>query len=303
MPIRSMTGFAQVRSQIAVAANDSSEQLAFTLSLKSVNHRYLDLQMRMPSDTDGLEMKLRRLLKERVARGHVDLTLSIDRGTVGAMQLNKDMVAGYVRAFRDAAKEFAVVPAEPDLNAILRMPGALTGAVGVMDGAFENAVLARAEEAIVRLNEMREEEGRGMEHELRRRMAALSSVTDEVAQLRSAVSRAYLEKVQSRMNELIAGKADADRILQEAAMLAERSDIEEELVRLKTHIRHFLGLLDTGGEVGKKLDFLLQELNREANTLLSKTSGVAGEGLRITELGLAMKSEIEKAREQIQNIE
>jgi uncharacterized protein (TIGR00255 family) len=298
-----MTGFAQVRSQIAVAANDSSEQLAFTLSLKSVNHRYLDLQMRMPSDTDGLEMKLRRLLKERVARGHVDLTLSIDRGTVGAMQLNKDMVAGYVRAFRDAAKEFAVVPAEPDLNAILRMPGALTGAVGVMDEAFENAVLARAEEAIVRLNEMREEEGRGMEHELRRRMAALSSVTDEVAQLRSAVSRAYLEKVQSRMNELIAGKADADRILQEAAMLAERSDIEEELVRLKTHIRHFLGLLDTGGEVGKKLDFLLQELNREANTLLSKTSGVAGEGLRITELGLAMKSEIEKAREQIQNIE
>ena len=86
-------------------------------------------------------------------------------------------------------------------------------------------------------------------------------------------------------------------------MLAERSDIEEELVRLKTHIKHFIGLLDAGGEVGKKLDFLLQELNREANTLLSKTSGVAGDGLRITELGLALKSEIEKAREQIQNIE
>jgi uncharacterized protein (TIGR00255 family) len=134
-------------------------------------------------------------------------------------------------------------------------------------------------------------------------MASLSKVTDEDAQLRSAVSRAYLEKVQSRMNELIAGKADADRILQEAAMLAERSDIQEEIVRLKTHIIHFLGLLDAGGEVGKKLDFLLQEMNREANTLLSKTSGVAGDGLRITEIGLAMKSEIEKAREQIQNIE
>jgi uncharacterized protein (TIGR00255 family) len=305
MAIRSMTGFAQVRSEIPAAQTDGSEssgQLAFTLSLKSVNHRYLDLQMRMPSESDALEMKLRRLLKERIARGHVDLTLSIDRGVTGALQLNKEMIGAYVKAFRAAAEEF-IVYAEPDLNVILRMPGALSGSAGAMDEAFESAVLARAEEAIVRLNAMREEEGRGMEQELRRRMAALSTVTDEVAQLRSAVSRAYLEKVQSRMNELIAGKADADRIMQEAAMLAERSDIEEELVRLKTHIKHFIGLLDAGGEVGKKLDFLLQELNREANTLLSKTSGVAGDGLRITELGLAMKSEIEKAREQIQNIE
>ena len=97
--------------------------------------------------------------------------------------------------------------------------------------------------------------------------------------------------------------ADQERILQEAAMLAERSDIQEEVVRIKTHIQHFLQLLDKAGEVGKKLDFLLQELNREANTLSSKTAGVAGEGLRITELGLLMKSEIEKAREQVQNIE
>jgi uncharacterized protein (TIGR00255 family) len=105
------------------------------------------------------------------------------------------------------------------------------------------------------------------------------------------------------MQELIGAHADADRILQEAAMLAERSDIQEELVRMKNHIQHLLSHLDTGGEVGKKLDFLLQEMNREANTLLSKTTGVAGEALRITELGLAMKSEIEKAREQVQNLE
>lgn len=297
-----MTGYAQVRSQATAGDSKSNEQVAFTLSLKSVNHRYLDLQMRMPSETDGLEMKLRRLLKEKINRGHVDLTLSVERGGVSGFQLNEELVGGYVEAFREAAKEFAL-NAEPDLNAILRMPGALGASTGVMDEAFDTAVLARCEEAVKRLNEMREEEGKGMEHELRRRMAGLSGVTDEVAQLRSAVSRAYMEKVQSRLNELIAGKADADRILQEAAILAERSDIEEEIVRLKTHIRHFIGLLDTGGEVGKKLDFLLQELNREANTLLSKTSGVAGEGLRITELGLAMKSEIEKAREQIQNIE
>jgi len=105
------------------------------------------------------------------------------------------------------------------------------------------------------------------------------------------------------MQELIGSRGDPDRILQEAALLAERSDIQEEIVRLDTHIRHFFSLLDQEGEIGKKLDFLAQEMNREANTLLSKTSGVAGEALRITELGLAMKSEIEKIREQVQNVE
>jgi uncharacterized protein (TIGR00255 family) len=295
-PIRSMTGYAQVRS-----ASSGKQELAFAVSLKSVNHRYLDLSMRLPSECDTLEMKLRRLLKEKMARGHVDLTLSVEKGSSGAMQLNKEIVGGYVAAFRTAAKDFGV-SGEPDLNSILKMPGALAGGVEV-DESFEKAVLDSTEAAIAKLNEMREEEGRGLEQELRRRMRELHSVTGQVSELRGAVSRAYLEKVQSRMNELIAGKADQDRILQEAAMLAERSDIEEELVRMKMHIQHFVGMLDQGGEIGKKLDFLLQEMNREANTLLSKTAGVSGEGLRITELGLAMKSEIEKTREQIQNIE
>src|SRR6266404_3445291 len=145
MPIRSMTGFAQVRSQVPLAANDSGEQLAFTLSLKSVNHRYLDLQMRMPSETDGLEMKLRRLLKEKINRGHVDLTLSIERTNVTNMQLNRELVSGYIREFRNAAKEFGI-DEKPDLNAILKMPGALAAAAPAMDEAMENSVLERAEE-------------------------------------------------------------------------------------------------------------------------------------------------------------
>jgi uncharacterized protein (TIGR00255 family) len=160
------------------------------------------------------------------------------------------------------------------------------------------------EQAIQKLNVMREHEGEGMEQEMRRRLKVLEEATDEVSRHRGAVSKAVLEKVRTRMQELLEKtKADEDRILQEAALLAERSDIQEELVRLKTHIDHFRKLLDQGGEVGKKLDFLLQELNREANTLLSKTSGITGEGLRITELGLRMKSEIEKCREQVQNLE
>jgi uncharacterized protein (TIGR00255 family) len=186
----------------------------------------------------------------------------------------------------------------------LKLPGALGGRDDAEGSALlEKPVTDALEQAIERLNRMREEEGRGAVAELKERMTHLFSSTHEVEQLRGKVLKAYHDKVHSRMQELIGSHADPDRILQEAAMLAERSDIQEELVRMKNHIQHFRSLLDAGGEVGKKLDFLLQEMNREANTLLSKTTGVAGEALRITELGLAMKSEIEKAREQVQNLE
>ncbi len=293
MAIRSMTGYAQVKSQV-------EDGTLFTLSLKSVNHRFLDPQLRIPSELEGLEIKIRRLLKERLGRGHVDVTLNVERRTGEGFALNRELVAGYVSAFRRAAQEFGA-PGEPDLNVILRIPGAL-GAGEPLNGNFDAKILTTLEEAIGKLNAMREEEGRGIDAELRRRMQALDEATKEVEKLRGAVSRAYMEKVRVRMQEL-AVNVEEDRIVQEAALLAERSDIQEEIVRLQTHIRHFVGLLDEGGEVGKKLDFLLQELNREANTVLSKTSGIAGEALRITELGLQMKSDIEKCREQVQNIE
>jgi uncharacterized protein (TIGR00255 family) len=295
MPIRSMTGFAQVKGQVG-------GQLGFSLSLKSVNHRFLDLHFRMPSDSDGMEMKLRRVLKEKLSRGHIELTLNLERGAASGFALNRELVGGYIGAFRAAAKEFGIV-AEPDLNAILRVPGAMDAASLPADGELELAVLATVDEALARLNDMREEEGRGIERELRQRMAHIDHASQDVAKHRSTVLRSYAEKLKSRLQELAAGQIDPDRIAQETALLVDRSDIQEELVRLQTHIQHFLGLLEQGGEVGKKLDFLLQEMNREANTLLSKTSGLAGEALNITEMGLAIKSEIEKAREQVQNVE
>jgi uncharacterized protein (TIGR00255 family) len=288
-----MTGFAQVKSH-------AGESIAFSLSLKSVNHRFLDPQLRLPPDMDELEMKLRRVLKERLARGHVEVTLNVERRAGEGFGFNRELVGGYVAAFRKAAAEFGAT-GEPDLNAVFRLPGAL-GETASLDGEFQSAVLAAMDQAIVKLNVMREHEGEGMEKEMRRRLLNLEQATEEVSRLRSAVTRAVMEKVQTKMQELLEN-FDQDRIVQEAAILAERSDIQEELVRLQTHIEHFRKLLDHGGEVGKKLDFLLQELNREANTLLSKTSGITGEGLRITELGLQMKSEIEKCREQVQNLE
>jgi uncharacterized protein (TIGR00255 family) len=295
MTIRSMTGFAQVKGQV-------NGQISFTLSLKSVNHRFLDLHFRMPPDSDDLEMKLRRRLKEKLARGHVELTLSLERGASQSFSLNRELVGGYVQAFRAAAADFGLA-ADPDLNVILRIPGALESAALPADGEVTPVVLSKMEEALHALNEMREEEGRGTARELRDRMAHVQQSREEVEKHRQATLRTYADKLKSRMLELIGSQIEPERILQEAALLVDRSDIQEELVRLNAHVKHFLGLLDEGGEVGKKLDFLLQEMNREANTLLSKTSGLAGEALKITESGLSMKSDIEKAREQVQNLE
>ena len=296
MPIHSMTGFAQAKGQV-------NGRLGFTLALKSVNHRFLDLHFRLPSDSSELEMKLRRLLKEKMARGHVEVTLTMEVAADLGFGVNRKLVGGYVDTFRQMAKEFGI-GGEPDLNAALKIPGAMDASGATAENAeLQEAVLAKITEILGRLNEMRAEEGRGMERELRDRMSRLHSGAAEVEKLRGGMMQAHLERLRARIQELVGSQAEPERVLQEAALLAERSDIQEELVRLNTHIQHFRGLLDSGGEVGKKLDFLLQEMNREANTLLSKTTGVAGEALRITQLGLAMKAEIEKSREQVQNIE
>jgi uncharacterized protein (TIGR00255 family) len=316
MTLRSMTGFAQVKGELkspatmragtvpgSTAPAETDGSLAFALSLKSVNHRFLDLHFRLPSGSESLEMQLRRLLKEKMARGHVEVTLNLDRGSNETFALNRTLVGGYVVAFRAAASEFGL-SSDPDLNAILRIPGAIDSAAEAhADEDLEAAVMAKVGEVLERLNQMREEEGCGIERELRQRMGHLVEAGRSVQQHRRTVLQNYMERLQSRLQELLGSSVDKERMLQEVALLVDRSDIQEEIVRLETHVQHFLGLLDAGGEVGKKLDFLLQEMNREANTLLSKTSGLAGEALKITEAGLAMKAEIEKSREQAQNLE
>jgi len=232
----------------------------------------------------------------------VDVNLSFEQSGAVPLSLNKTLVSGYVQAFRAAAIE-AGIAAEPDLNAVLRLPGALDTNVAPADEELIPAVLPKLEHAVDQLNRVREEEGRAMDRELRERMEGIRKACAGVASFRDAVLKIYSDRLQARIQEWLGSSVDPERILQEAAVLADRSDIQEELVRLNNHVEHFLSLLDTQGEVGKKMDFLLQEMNREANTLLSKTSGLAGDAARITEAGLVMKSDIEKAREQVQNIE
>src|SRR5216683_1196913 len=211
MPIRSMTGFAQVKGEVngitdhstgGSASGDSKGRLAFALSLKSVNHRFLDLHFRLPSGTDSLEMQLRRLLKEKIARGHVEVTLSLERSSSETFALNRELVGGYITAFRAAAAEFSLAT-EPDLNAVLRIPGALDSANDTADGALEASVLDKMEELLDRLNQMREEEGRGIARELRERMAHLIEAGKSVQQHRRAVLQNYSERLQSRLQELL----------------------------------------------------------------------------------------------------
>jgi uncharacterized protein (TIGR00255 family) len=299
-PIYSMTGFARVSGRVG-------DLLSWTLTLKSVNHRFLDLHMRLPGGTESLEMRLRRQLKEKVLRGHLEVTLTIERGLRPTAHFDRDLLQGYIAAFRVAATESALEQ-EPDLNAIFRLPGVLTGETRFSDEemqALEQDVAAQTGRLVEALNRMRSQEGASLALDLGAGMKRLDSAVAQVAQMRQEVQKAYFERINQRISGLLNGNGaiDRDRVLQEAAMLAERSDVEEEVTRLKTHIQHFQSLLQAGGEMGKKLDFLLQEMNREANTLLSKTGGVSGNGQRITDLGLGMKSEIEKAREQVQNLE
>jgi uncharacterized protein (TIGR00255 family) len=309
-----MTGYATTQGT-------TEDGVAFTVTFKSVNHRFLDLNLRLPGDCDALEVALRRLIKERVKRGHLDVTLHVERKTresAQTVQLNKDLLAAHVQIFHEAAKlhHFNV---EPNLNELLLMPGVLSAEVPTAPDpargpALEAAVMALAPELIEQLNQVRGVEGAALAGELKASMVRLRGLAEEAATLRTGAREAHYERLRTRIGELL--KADAEsaaqvdgpafdyRMLAEAATLVERSDIEEELVRLRAHIESFVEMIDAGGELGKRLDFLLQELNREANTLLSKTTGGdPGIGLRLTTLGLEMKTEIERAREQVQNLE
>jgi len=303
MPIYSMTGFARVQVQVPIRDHD---QLSYTLSVKSVNHRFLDVQLRLPPGLDALEMELRKALKDSLVRGHVDLTLSIDRTSQQIAGYNRELVAGYVGAFTAARDEFGL-SGEPDLNAILRLPGALQNENRGNGDEDLTALAASVRQEIAplldQLKIMRAREGEALEAILRGTLDRLAEATEGVSVLRPEIEQRYQDRLTQRLEAATGPEFNRQRLLEEVAVLVERSDIAEELARMTTHIGHFRELLAAGGEVGKKLDFLLQEMNREANTLLSKTSGVGGKGTRMTELGLAMKSEIEKAREQIQNVE
>jgi uncharacterized protein (TIGR00255 family) len=301
--IRSMTGYSNMRTEEA--------GFSLSVSVKSTNHRNLDLQLRIPAALESIEVLLRRLVKEHVARGHVEVTVSLERAGVMEMQMDRKLIDAYLMAFRELRREFGT-GAEPDLLALLRVPGVVMSGNGELAPAeldpIQKALEQVTSEVLRRLNEMRAREGEALERDLKTRLKRLGELAQGIEKLSTGISRLYYRRLENRMRDLLGegplnAGVDATRLAQEVAFLASRADIEEELTRFRSHLEQTAHLLDQSPEAGKKLDFLLQEMNREANTLLSKTTDVPEVGLEIGRQAIELKTEIEKMREQAQNIE
>lgn len=296
-PLRSMTGFARVRK--------STPRGEFTVNIKSLNHRGLDLHMHLATALEPCESRLREAVKRHVSRGYLQVTAGFAAARAEDLpSLNNALLDSYLAAFR-AAKQKHGLTGEPDLNIALRIPGMFAETTGEHDDELLAAdAEAALTEALQALNAFREREGREIAAVLGQRTASLRATAGELETIREGAVPAFQARLEERLAELLKGVGvDQQRLAQEAAMLADRSDIGEEVARLKIHAGQLDALLDEGGEAGKKLDFLLQEMNRESNTILSKTSGIGDTGLRVTELALSAKADIEKIREQSLNLE
>jgi len=292
-----MTGFARVRK-----SSDAGDAL---VALKSVNHRGLDMHFHLSSDLAPFEVALRDAVKRRAARGHFQIHVVLNKRSGSQTSvLNEPMLQAYLLAFRQVAEKLGL-PAEPDLNRALSLPGMFRETIAdEPEQGVEQLLVEAIEEALDTLNAFREREGAQIALELRERASSIRGLAARIEQIRSQAIPAFQERLSERLAELLRGAPiDPQRLVQEVAVLADRSDIAEELARLKIHSTQLEELLGQGGEIGKKMDFLLQEMNRETNTILSKTNGVGELGLGITELALAAKADIEKIREQSLNLE
>jgi uncharacterized protein (TIGR00255 family) len=297
-PVRSMTGYALVRRQ--------SQKGELTVSIRTVNHRNLDLHFYQPVEFGIFENAIRQALKEAVRRGHVEIRVSLTREPGAAdSALDRAALSRYVHAFRTAAAELQIA-AEPDLNAMLAFPGVLTanGAAEPLGQDFQPALLAVVAQCLSELNSYREREGSALLRAVQSHAQAIEQMAGEIRSLRAQSISEFGARLRERVSELLADASlPESRIAEEIAFLADRSDIEEELTRLTVHVKELWRMLEEGGELGKKLDFLLQEMNRETNTILSKSSGGGAAVLHITRLGLALKANIESIREQALNLE
>ncbi|MCI8360617.1 MAG: YicC family protein [Clostridiales bacterium] len=294
--IKSMTGYGR--------AEQSSPEMDVTVELKSVNHRYLELSARAPRNYSFLEERLKNYLQQRVSRGKLDVYVSIDMGEEAGrsgvtVELNRPLADAYAKALTQLADAYDL-SAEALLARIPQYPDVFSVRKQALDeetvwAAVEPAAAA-ALEAFVR---MRETEGAKMREDLLERLDAVLRQVEYVEARSPETAKAYRERIEQKVRELIGdAQVDEQRLLTETAIFADKVAVAEETVRLRSHMDQMKQLLDSGEPVGRKLDFLVQEMNREANTIGSKAQDV-----EITRAVVEIKSEIEKIREQIQNIE
>ena len=292
--MKSMTGFGR--------GNAAGDNFSVAVEIKTVNNRFLDVHLRLSGELSALEPIIKRQISSRLSRGRVDVTVNFEKTAQTAYELNRPLIAGYVNAMRDMQKEFNI-GGELDINVLARLPGALQPA---RDGIGDD-VVAGIEKAVAegldQLERMRAEEGETLRREMADRIDKIDALVPTIESAAAGLVDAYRARLQKRIGELLSRNGqlveiDPARLAQEVAYLSDRSDVSEEMVRLRSHLAQFREALNSGGETGKMLDFLLQELNREANTTLSKSTD-----LPIKEAALAIKAEVEKIREQVQNVE
>ena len=292
--MKSMTGYGRGAEQ--------NENSAVAVELKTVNNRFLDINVRLPNELQAFEADIKRIITNRLSRGRVDVNLQSEREEVVNYELNRPMIAGYLEALRQIQEEFEI-GGEPDLNVIARLPNALQTKKEEVGDEMKNAIEAALNNALDELEKMRQAEGESLFKELEMRISGIENQLPTIEKEADNVTEEYRGRLTKKIEELLS-KTDAQieldeaRLAQEVAYLANRSDITEEITRLKIHIEQFRQIMNEENEVGKRLDFLTQELNREANTIASKTQNIT-----VKEASLTIKSEIEKIREQVQNVE
>ena len=292
--MKSMTGYG--RSSFA------GDDFSVSVDLKTVNNRFLDVHMRLSSEITSLESAVKRRITTRLSRGRVDIAVTFERTTQVQYEVNRPLIAGYVNALRTIQKEFQL-PGEPDINVVARLPGALQPGRDGLDEKMVVGVERAVDQAVDELEKMREQEGATLRVEMRERLDRIESLVPVIEAAAGNLIEVYRTRLHKKITELLnrGGQTieiDPGRLAQEVAYLADRSDVTEEMARLRSHLSQFRDALDSSSDTGKMLDFLLQELNREANTTLSKSTD-----LSIKEAALAIKAEVEKLREQVQNVE
>ena len=278
------------------------DDFSVAVDLKTVNNRFLDVHLRLSAEIASLEATVKRRVNTRLSRGRVDIAVTFERTTQLLYELNRPLIAGYVDALRTMQQEFQL-PGEPDINIVARLPGALQPARDALEPRMIEGVERAVDAALDDLEKMREQEGATLQAEMRDRLDRIETLVPTIESAAAGLVDAYRVRLNRKITELVNRggqniELDPGRLAQEVAYLADRSDVTEEMARLRSHISQFREALDSTADTGKMLDFLLQELNREANTTLSKSTDLA-----IKESALAIKAEVEKLREQVQNVE
>ena len=292
--MKSMTGYGK--------GTVNGDDFSVSVDLKTVNNRFLDIHLRVGAELSALETTIKRRISSRLSRGRVDVTVSIERSAQVAYELNRPLIAGYVSALKQMQQDFGI-GGDLDINVLARIPGALQPARNGIDERMIAALEQAVDQALDELEKMRQQEGAALCNELRERLQKIEALVPTIESAAAGLADAYRLRLQKRIGELLnrggqVVEIDPARLAQEVAYLADRSDVSEEMVRLRSHLAQFNDALNSEAETGKMLDFLLQELNREANTTLSKSTDLA-----IKEAGLAIKAEVEKLRAQVQNVE